>query len=83
MRIVRMGAVLSLAIFGICFVATSQNTEITVTGKLSRVMAIGGRIDRLGYSNLSPKPALMGSRSIPLRFNRRTPKNWKPWRTRA
>src|SRR5205807_565433 len=42
MRIVRMGAVLSLAIFGICFVATSQTQKITVTGKLARVMAIGG-----------------------------------------
>jgi len=32
MRIVRMGAVLSLAIFGICFVGNFTTQKITVTG---------------------------------------------------
>jgi heat shock protein HslJ len=42
MHIVRIGLGLSLAIFCFCFVATPQEQKLTVTGKLSRVMAIGG-----------------------------------------
>ncbi len=42
MSAVRISVGLSLAFFSICFAATSQEKEITVTGNLSRVMAIGG-----------------------------------------
>src|SRR6266700_1321065 len=42
MRILRISTALTLAFFGICLAATPQEQKITVTGKLTRVMAIGG-----------------------------------------
>ncbi len=42
MRVVRMGVILAVALLCICFDAIPQEQKLTVTGKLIRVMAIGG-----------------------------------------
>ncbi len=42
MRIVQIGAGLALALLSICFEAIAPSQKLTVTGKLIRVMAIGG-----------------------------------------
>lgn len=42
MRSVRIGIGLALAICGFCFIATPQEENVTVSGQLTRVMAIGG-----------------------------------------
>jgi hypothetical protein len=42
MRIARINVALVLALFCICLRAQAQSQRLTVTGKLTRVMAIGG-----------------------------------------
>ncbi len=42
MRIIRVGAGLTLALLCMCFEAIPQGQKLTVTGKVIRVMAIGG-----------------------------------------
>lgn len=80
MRIARIGTGLALVLSCTCLYAKTPAQEMTVTGKLARVMAIGG--ESTGWTiQLDSEAAIDGNQVNSIEVDSRKAKRLKNWRT--